>query len=93
MNKTIKKFDGKGVYYKKYDDDVEIWYKCDRKNKCIYYKFSDEDEYWYKYDEVGNRIVIKEKKEINKIKDIEFRRKEKEYNSRTKCSRFELMEI
>ncbi|MEK0369507.1 MAG: hypothetical protein QQN62_07895, partial [Nitrosopumilus sp.] len=62
-------------------------------NELIHYKDNKSDEYWYKWDEFGNRTVIKEKEEINKIKDIEFRRKEKEYNSRTKCSRFELMEI
>ncbi len=63
--------------------------KYDENNNLIYFKDTDNEEYWYKYDKNNNRIEITEKK----YKNIEFRKKEKEYLSRTKCSRFELIDI
>ena len=68
--------------YSKNSNGFEIWVKYDENNNKIYYKNSFGNEYWYKYDENNDCIEITEK---------EY--KEKEYNSRTKCSRFELMEI
>ena len=62
--------------------------KYNENNNLIYFKDSNGLEYWYKYDKNG-RIKITEKE----YKEIEFRKKEKEYNSRTKCSRFELIDI
>ncbi len=54
-------------------------------NNLAYTKYFDGQEYWYKYDENDNLINIT-KQEYENIKI-------KEYNSRTKCSRFELMDI
>ncbi len=83
MNREIK-YNKKGniIYHKKYDDNFEFWYKCDKKNKCVYYKFSEEDEYWYKYNGQKGIIFLTEQK----IKELE-------YLSREKCSRFEIMDI
>ncbi len=67
----------------------EYRYKYDENNNLIYEKLRNGMEFWYKYDKNNKKIIITEK-EYN---EIEFRKKEKEYNSRTKCSRFELMEI
>ncbi|KKK88838.1 hypothetical protein LCGC14_2739130 [marine sediment metagenome] len=53
------------------------------------YKDSIENEYWYKYNKNNEKINITEQE----YKEIEFKKKEKEYNSRTKCSRFEIMDI
>ncbi len=58
-------------------------------NKRIHYKNVDGPEIWYGYDENNNEIDITE--EI--LKEIEFRKQEKECLNRTKVSRFELMEI
>ena len=99
MNTDImKEYDDRNnmTYWK--DDSREYWYKYDENNREIYYKsfytiFLEEgpngSEHWYKYDKNNNCIEIT-KQEFN---EIEFRKKEKEYLSRTKCSRFELMEI
>ncbi len=51
----------------------------------IYMKLSEDYEYWFKYDEDDYAIEIT-KQEFENIKI-------REYNSRTKCSRFELIEI
>ena len=67
----------------------ESWQKFDENNRVIYYKNSIRTEYWCKYDDNSNSIYITEQE----YKNIEFRKKEKEYNSRTKCSRFEIMDI
>ena len=72
----------KGIYYKS-------WHKYDEKNNIIHYKNSNGYKNWYKYDKNGKITDITEKE----FKEIEFRKKEKEYLSRTKVSRFELMEI
>ncbi len=76
-----KRFDEYGFFY-------EFWCEYDE-NNLMYYKNSNNYEKWYKYDNSGKRIETTEKE----YKEIEFRKKEKEYNSRTKCSRFELMDI
>ncbi len=83
------KYDKKGNYvYFKDSIGNEAWREYDENNRKIHYKNSDGGEYWCKFDE-NNRIDITEQ-EFN---EIEFRKEEKEYLSRTKCSRFELMEI
>ena len=84
-----RKFDKNNncVYYKNFID--ERWYKYDENNKLIYCKISDGREVWYKQDRNNKNIYITEKE----YKEIEFRKKEKEYLSRTKCSRFEIMDI
>ncbi len=89
MSKIIKKYDKNDnlVYHKDSSGD-EYYREYDENNSLIHHK-SSEWEYWYKYDENNKRIIITEKE----YKEIEFRKKEKEYNSRTKCSRFEIMEI
>ncbi len=84
------------VIYRKDSDGHECWKKFDENNKIIYRKRigykrigynpktgkSFENENWYKYDKNGNKIdITKEKLE------------EREYLSREKVSRFELMEI
>ena len=68
--------------------DNEIWRKYDENNNLIHDKDSNGYEYWFKYNE-NKQILITEKE----FKEIEFRKKIREYNSRTKCSRFELMDI
>ncbi len=78
------------LIYEKHSTGIEKWWKYNENNKYSrHYKESNGPEYWYKYSDLGRRIEITEK-EFN---EIEFRIKEKEYNSRTKCSRFELMDI
>ncbi len=80
------------IHYKcidEYEILYEYWREYDENNNLIYYKTSDGSEHWYKYDINNKRIYITEEG----YKEIEFRKKIKEYNSRTKCSRFELMEI
>ena len=72
------------IYYEN-NYGVEIWYKYDKNYNLIHEKDNKGDECWYKHD----RIIITEKE----YKEVEFRKKEKEYNSRTKCSRFEIMDI
>ncbi len=76
------------IYYFR-SDGFEYWCKHDKNNNEIYWKNSSGYEHWYKYDENDVQIEITKQE----YKDIEFREQEKEYNSRTKCSRFELMEI
>ncbi len=73
----------------KYSSGFEYWQEYDENNREIYYKNSNGWEYWKKYDKNNNVIIIIEKE----FKEIKFRKKEKEYNSRTKCSRFEIMDI
>ncbi|MEK0367955.1 MAG: hypothetical protein QQN45_08515 [Nitrosopumilus sp.] len=63
--------------------------KFDKNRNLIYRELSDGYKYWFKYDENNNEIIITEKE----YKEIEYNKNIKEYNSRTKCSRFELMEI
>ncbi len=90
MSEEIKKYDVRGyLIYKKYSDDDEVWYKYNENGNLIYYKNPKGLEYWWKHDE-NNRATAITKKEF---KEIEFRKQEKEYLSRTKVSRFELMEI
>ncbi len=88
--KKDKKYDERGnlVYYN-YPGGVEYWKKYDERNNLIYWKNNLNCECWYKYDENNNYFIITEQE----YKEIEFRKKEKEYNSRTKCSRFELIDI
>ncbi len=76
------------LIYSKYFNGLEYWQKYDENNKIIYSKDSDGDECWCKWE--NNKSIEITEKEYN---EIEFRKKEKEYNSRTKCSRFEIMEI
>ena len=99
---------GNLIYYKS-PIGWEKWYKYDKNNNLIHCKDSSGFEYWSEFDgnndeihcrnnkgdkawykwKNDNRIYITEKE----YKEIEFRKKEKEYLSRKKCSRFELMEI
>ncbi len=76
------------IHYKN-SNGYERWSEYDKNNNEIHYKNSNGYETWYKYDKNNKSIIITEKE----YKEIEFREKEKEYNSRTKCSRFELMDI
>ena len=77
------------LIYCEYHNCVKHYYKYDENNNRIHFKNNYGLEYWYKYGKNNNRIKISEQE----YKKIEFRAKEKEYLSRTKCSRFELMEI
>ncbi len=108
MSKEIKKYDkNNNLIYGKWHS-VEYWYEHNEKGNIIHFKNSNNEEYWQEFDENNNLIHYKglnehwfkygennEKTEITKkeYNDIEFRKKEKEYNSRTKCSRFEIMDI
>ena len=62
-----------------------IEFRYDEKGRVIALKYPERDEFYYKYDENSYGIEIS-KQEFENIKI-------REYNSRTKCSRFELMEI
>ncbi len=90
-----KKYDDRGnlIYLRKFNgwSYYEEWTEYNEDNKEICYR---DTRYfligeYYKYDNGGNQIQITEKE----YKEIEFRKKEKEYLSRKKCSRFEIMEI
>ncbi len=72
------------IYYKD-SNDMEYFKKYDENNNCIYYKNFDGKEHWYKYNNKNSPTRIT-KQEYEKII-------EKEYLSRIKCSRFELIEI
>ncbi len=90
MNKKIKEYDDRGnLIYEKDYNGFESWKEYDENNRKIHWKHSNGDEDWYKFDEKNNLTFITEKE----YKEIEFRKQEREYNSRTKCSRFEIMEI
>ncbi|MEK0344915.1 MAG: hypothetical protein QQN64_06700 [Nitrosopumilus sp.] len=83
MVEEIKKYDkNRNLIYHKSSNGYEHWYE---NNNKIHYKNSNGFEIWYKYDNNNKQIVIT-KQEFENIKI-------KEYNSRTKCSRFELMDI
>ncbi len=78
------------LIYFKYLNKKERWYEeWYENNKLIHFRNCVDWEYWKKYDENNKSILITEKE----YKNIEYDKKEKEYNSRTKCSRFEIMEI
>ena len=90
MSEIIKKYDeNNNLIYFKDEDGFEEWRKFDDNRYLMYYKLSDDYEHWYMYSDLGRRIEITEKE----YKEIEFRKKEKEYLSREKCSRFEIMDI
>ncbi len=91
ISKGIKKYDDRGnlIYWKHFGDYIyEEWRKYDENNRKIYCN-ENGNEFWFKYDKRGRKWIITEKE----FKEIEFRKKEKEYLSRTKCSRFEIMDI
>ncbi len=67
----------------------EYWQEYDKNNNLIHFKDSDGNESWYKYNDSGEQKNITEQT----LKYIEYNRKIREYNSRTKCSRFEIMDI
>ncbi len=76
------------IYYKRSGCDKswnESWSEYDGNRNQIHYRNDKGYEKWWKYNKNDDRIEIA-KIEFEKIK-------EKEYLSRTKCSRFELMEI
>ncbi len=62
---------------------------------CIsqYQKLSENFIYEFKNKIHIERLINRKLITKKRLKELEFREKEKEYNSRTKCSRFELMEI
>ena len=76
------------IHYKD-SDGYEIWREYDGNNNIIYSKSSTGFESWSKYDENNNKIKITEKE----LKELIFQKKEKEYLSRKKCSRFEIIDI
>ena len=90
-----KKFDN--IVHTFWEDGTEYWagyndegnrFKCLIKNGERWY--SKFDKKMNIIDEMSENEFLLLEKEIDWI---EFRKKEKEYNSRTKCSRFEIMEI
>ena len=105
MSKEIKKYDKKGnLIYCKYSSDIELWQKYDENGNLIYSKnsngteswwgninlihykdFEEDVEYWGKYDKLDKIIKISEQE----FENIKIR----EYMSRPKCSRFEIMDI
>ncbi len=109
MSKIIKEYDDKGnviyykniisnyeywreydekhnvIYHKSWNSNNKFWHEYDGNNKLIHQKYNDGREFWYKNNENNEKIDIT-KQEYENIKI-------REYNSRTKCSRFELIEI
>ena len=107
MSETRTKYDKNKnrIYYQHIDEGIECWCKYDKNNNLIYKKYSNGFKEWYKYDENNNLIYFKNSNDFEywykrdnygliKITKQEFENiKIKEYNSRTKCSRFELIDI
>ena len=87
MNNTeIKKYDDNGnLIYIEFISGYKIWREYNENNNIIYWRNSNGFEMWFKHNENNNEIKIT-KQEYENIKI-------KEYNSRTKCSRFEIMDI
>ncbi len=98
--------DRENIIYLKYIDGFERWFEYNENNNIIYYKNSRDYEYRHEYDENNNLIYSKNSSGVEKyykydecnrkteITEQEFENiKIREYNLRTKCSRFELMEI
>ena len=85
MNEEIKEYDENNnrIYFKT-STGHEIWQKYDENNREIYYKYNEDFEFWYKWENNEQIKIIKREFENIKIK---------EYNSRTKCSRFEIIDI
>jgi len=83
------KYDKNGnlIYYKA-PNGLGIWQDYDENNNKIHYKTSGGYESWYKFEE-SKRIEIT-KKEFDYIK---FKEEEKEYLTRDKYSRFEILDI
>ena len=81
------------VYSKNSISNIEVQDIYDKNNNRIYVLYYQEclngNNRWYKDDKDGELTRITEK-EFN---DIKRREKEKEYLSREKCSRFEIMDI
>ena len=107
MSEEIRKYDEKGnLIYKRYSDGYEICYEYNKDNKQIHYKTSSGFESWSEYD-INNNLVYsknnegsecwskydKENKHTYITKQKFENIKEKEYLSRKKCSRFELIDI
>jgi len=76
------------IYHKEHDG-YGTWKEFDENKNLIYFKDINENEDYYKYDDKKRSIKIT-KQEFEQIKRI---KKEKEFNSRTKVSRFRLMDI
>ena len=67
----------------------EDWQEYDENNREIHFKDNSGHEYWYEYNKNNKKIDITKQE----YKEIKFKTKEKEYLSRTKVSRFELIDI
>ena len=90
-NQSQIKYDDKNnivLTYFKDDRGFESWYKDYVDNNLLYFKNNKGTESYYDYN--NNKSIKITKKEFEEIK---FRAEEKEYLSRTKCSRFELIDI
>ncbi len=85
-----KEFDGNNneIHYK-CSNGIEILNKYDKNNNRLYSKCTNGYDLWYNYDKMGFINGITEKE----FKKIEYNIKIREYLSREKCSRFEIMEI
>ncbi len=90
-NEFLRKYDkNNNVIYYKSTSGYQLWFKYNEKNRLIYFKDNYNDALWYKYNDNNNKKIVITEQEYN---EIEFRKKEKEYLSRKKCSRFEIMDI
>ena len=76
------------IHYKNSNNE-EYWIEYDKNNRRIHYRDTSNIEKWYEYNKNGDKIDITKEK----LEYIEFRKKEREYLSREKVSRFELMDI
>ena len=77
--------ENKNLIYFKNSNGYESWREYDENNNEIHFKNSNGWEYWHKYDENNERIEITEQE----FENIKIR----EYLSRKKVSRFELIDI
>ncbi len=89
MSEPIEEYDNKGncVYLK--TNGYEYWSEYDENNRIIHWKNSVGEEQWWEYGEDNWAIEITEQK----LKEIEFKKQEKEFLSRNPISRFRLMDI
>ncbi len=86
---------GRTIYYENYakiTGSMKVWSVYYKNYRYAHYNI-DGVEQWSKYDK--NKKTLFNEIEITKkeFKEVESRIKEKEYLSRGKCSRFELMDI
>ena len=89
MNEVVNEYNenNKRIYHRNPWGE-EYWWEYNKNNKLIHLKTYAGYEEWYKWRN-NKRIKITKQE----FKYIQYNIRIKEYNSRTKCSRFEIMDI